>query len=339
MNRRNFLAGTFLGGVLAGGFAPGKARGETVAAGSMEEDRPLRCHPKEAVPIHPGETVVLANFSGGPGSVESIQLAIVGVFGSDPEQVMYDSLLRLTVDGTVVMTADVGTFFLTYGSSATTSTNTWITDDLAVTQCRGLDNSAFAAFRRLFIPYASACKIEVVNVSGGSVGSVYSQVQFRRGAAPSLGYAPRRTRLQVAVTPFTSLAPYASIDLLPAAAGRGAIDSIQMVVIGENSLPTWLEGNPTVATDGAGFHYGGTEDFFGTQYYGEDSKGKQSDSWGIPMNRPYQDGFVTGMYRFFRKDPLPFDESVRFTWSNGQQGEAVTPAVNVSALVFYYLDR
>ena len=62
----------------------------------------------------------------------------------------------------------------------------------------------------------------------------------------------------------------------------------------------------------------------------------------ISMKNGVFDGsyYATGMYRLFNKDPMVFDHSMELTWHNGQSGQNTPPgAVNVSAIVFYYLDH
>jgi hypothetical protein len=125
--------------------------------------------------------------------------------------------------------------------------------------------------------------------------------------------------------------------------GRGQIEGIHFVayVVGSGS-PTWLEGDIVWNIDGSAFgDVGGTEDFFGGQYYWNQLQ-YASDSWGVIKNGSFAGGtgYATTMYRLFNKDPMVFDQSVRLTWNNGSAGQATPPGtVNLSAIVFYYLDR
>ena len=145
----------------------------------------------------------------------------------------------------------------------------------------------------------------------------------------------------MATVPFTALGQFAPMDLLNIS-GRGQIEGIHLFVykVGVTS-PSWLEGDMNWTIDGtASGGAGGTEDFFGGQYYWSGLM-YATDSWGIMKNGMFDNvAYATGMYRLFNKDPLVFDQSMQITWHNGSAGQSTPPgAVNLSAIVFYYLDR
>lgn len=345
-------AGTFLKGIGSGQSTWAALTAADIAL--FEEYRLLRVAKIEYGDLPPSATMVLADLSGGPGSVESIQLAVSAVgnaTGQEKSKVNNDSLLKLTIDGVVVGTFDLGTFFLWHGLGEQPSNSGWITDDFAVTMrgnaaaFGGYPEYSCGGFRRIFIPYNSTLKWELINSSTSAAGVIFTQVNYRTGTPPFTLTGTRRKRFFCAVTPLTTtLATYASLDLINVS-GRGQIEGIHVFMYAAAPEPSWLEGNPTLLIDGQTLSYGGMEDFFGSQYYGLQSLGLTTESWGIPQNGMFSTNnyaqrlWGTGMYRLFRKDPLIFNSGCKLTIFNGQAGQAGTPpAVSVSAIVFGHMD-
>ena len=94
--------------------------------------------------------------------------------------------------------------------------------------------------------------------------------------------------------------------------------------------------NPTITVDGTEFRYGGTEDFFGNQFYGDQFHAR-ADEYGIardyrsgaPDNTTYWSG-----YRYFRESPMVFDSSLGMTWVNSWTNSVW--ATRVGTLAVYY---
>ena len=124
---------------------------------------------------------------------------------------------------------------------------------------------------------------------------------------------------------------------VPAAAGAGELESIYFVSSAPGKVePQWLEQNPHIAVDGTDFWYGGTEDFFGNQFYGDQWQGR-ADEYGIardyqsaaPDNTTYWSG-----YRYFRESAMVFNNSIGMTWQNA--GAGAGPAAQLGTLAVYY---
>jgi len=298
-------------------------------------------------PDSPPGSVQLANLTGA-GTVDLIQLGL-GPFdnpgpGIAGAMVMLDSLLRIHIDGALSLETDLGTFFVAH-----CETDVWACDRLGVTGFNHQLWNGCSYFRRVMIPYNTGCVIEVVNKSPVTSSAVFSQVYYYEGQTPEVLTGSRRRRFGWCWTPFTPVPPLQPKVLLDIPAGRGVVDSIQLLTAGPygDGQPRWLEGNPSFMIDnGLGdWHSGGTEDFFGTQGYGFGLH-QTTDSWGMPtLKRIGGNQLCVTMYRFFDRDPVIFNQSCKFTFTNGQQGQGPErpppppPQINVAALVTYYLDH
>ena len=100
--------------------------------------------------------------------------------------------------------------------------------------------------------------------------------------------------------------------------------------------PEWLEQNPHIAVDGTDFWYGGTEDFFGNQFYGDQFQGRTNE-YGIA--RHYQSGAPDNTtywtaYRYFEESPMVFNNSLGMAWQNAAADAG--PVGKVGTLAVYY---
>lgn len=288
--------------------------------------------------IAPGQSMQIFSATGA-GNVSMIQLALVGVSGSgyDHNNLILNGTIRICTNGQAAPCeqSDIGTFFLVHGAPTPPFTSS---DNFTVTQVS--ENTSMGAFRRIFIPYSNGCTITIINNSTVATGKVFSQVYYYQGAPPPQVTGTRKKVFHMATIPFTGLAQYAPIDLIDVT-GRGQIEGIHLFAYNQSNIPSWLEGDMNWTIDGSFTGgAGGTEDFFGGQYYWTQNQ-YSTDSWGIIKNGILDTNYyATGMYRLFNKDPMVFDQSMKLTWHNGQTGEGVPPGVvNVSAIVFYYLDH
>jgi hypothetical protein len=289
--------------------------------------------------LAPGQSFQILNVSGA-GNVSMIQLALVGVGGGqgDRNNVIINGTIQICTNGEAAPCeqSDLGTFFLVHGVPTPPYTSS---DNFTVTQYS--EFTSMGAFRRIFIPYTNGCTITITNNSTVASGKLFSQVYYYQGAPPPQLTGSRKKTFHMATVPFTNIAQFAPLNLLNVS-GRGQIEGIHLFVYNQTTgAPTWLEGDMNWTIDGSiSGGAGGTEDFFGGQYYWTQNQ-FATDSWGIMKNGAFDGNYyATGMYRLFNKDPMVFDQSMQLTWHNGQAGQNTPPgAVNVSAIVFYYLDR
>jgi hypothetical protein len=289
--------------------------------------------------LAPGQSFQILNASGA-GNVSLIQLALVGIGGSqgDRNNVIINGTIQICTNGEAAPCeqSDLGTFFLVHGVPTPPFTSS---DNFTVTQYS--EFTSMGAFRRIFIPYTNGCTITITNNSNVASGRLFSQVYYYQGAPPPQLTGTRKKTFHMATVPFTNIAQFAPLNLINVT-GRGQIEGIHLFVYNQTTgAPTWLEGDVDWTIDGSlNGAAGGTEDFFGGQYYWTQNQ-FTSDSWGVMKNGPFDGSYyATGMYRLFNKDPMVFDQSIQITWHNGQSGQNTPPgAVNASAIVFYYLDH
>jgi hypothetical protein len=289
--------------------------------------------------LAPGQSFQIFSASGA-GNVSLIQLALVGVGGSpgDRNNVIINGTIQICTNGEAAPCeqSDLGTFFLVHGVPAPPFT---ASDNFTVTEYT--EFTSMGAFRRMFIPFTNGCTITITNKSTVASGRLFSQVYYYQGAPPPQLTGTRKKTFHMATIPFTSIAQFAPVNLINIA-GRGQIEGIHLFVYNQTTgQPTWLEGDVDWTIDGTNTGAaGGTEDFFGGQYYWTQNQ-YASDSWGVMKNGAFDGSYyATGMYRLFNKDPMVFDQSIQIVWHNGQTGQNTPPgSVNLSAIVFYYLDR
>lgn len=288
--------------------------------------------------VAPGATTQLLSLSGS-GNVSMIQLAIVALGGSaaDQNDATINSTIQICTNGEAApcQHSDLGTFFLLHGIP-TPPFN--YSDNFTVTQYNG---SQFGAFRRIMIPFTNGITISIINKSTVASGSIYSQVYYYAGTPGTQITGTRKKVFHMATVPFTALSQYAPIDLANIT-GRGQIEGVNLFVYEQTgNQPGWLEGDMAWTVDNnVASDVLGTEDFFGGQFYWN-QLAYASDSWGVIKNGTFAGAYyATGMYRLFNKDPMTFNQNFKLTWHNGHVNQGVPPGtVNVSAIVFYYLDN
>lgn len=312
-------------------------RGRVVVDGAQtEEYRPMKVVGNSYQAVATATTITLCDLTG-PGNIEYFDESI----GTDYSASMIDSRLKITIDGVVEMDCDLGTFWLTHGTFGA-SNIFWKTDDFALQHLSSVLGGAgsFGSMRRMFIPYASSCKIELTNNSGQPLTHYY-QIQYRSGAIPAFLTGSRRVKWHCKVTPFTGVAEFAALDLIDITGKRGVVDTIQCFAYAntEDDWPSWLEGDPSWVADGVTSTYTAWEDFMLAKFYDLANPNLPMESGGILQRRFQTDYYGTGMFRCFRKDPLLFDSSFKFTIRNTSDPDPNAVPINVSALVFYYTDQ
>ncbi len=339
-----------------------------IAAQQPRDTRVLRVQTIEPTvagspdPIAAGGSAAI--FTGtGAGSVESIQFACIGDNAS-----WQDSTITIAVDGQSY-TAPLGIFFLSYGmGDMTPNASVFMTKHLGVTFASTVstpttyplhtntsatptgyeaNNPQFGGFRKIYIPYKSSLTITYHSASTAQA-YIFTQVQWYQGAAPANLYPATRSVFHMYTSPaLGSLAAYGTATWLPTVTGPGELESIHFFALGipagsepkYGGLPTWLEGDPTLTVDGTTYQYGGTEDFFGSQFYATgfvphaDEYGFAALGSSISNSNTY-----TGMYRYFDQYPMRFNSSLGITWANGQanEGAGPPPTIKFTSMVVYY---
>jgi hypothetical protein len=138
----------------------------------------------------------------------------------------------------------------------------------------------------------------------------------------------------------STIAANATLPILPSISGAGELESIYFVSSAPGSVaPNWLEMPPTVIADASAYTYGGTEDFFGNQYYGAQLH-LRTDEYGIA--RYYSSGSPDNTtywtaYRYFRESPMIFNTSLSASWSNDTSSTG-NVATRVGSLAVYYTE-
>jgi hypothetical protein len=290
------------------------------------------------LPSGVGNTVTLFTDTGA-GNVESIQLAMA-TCGTDGTY--FDSTIEITVDSVLVASIPVGLFFLHYGKPTV-----YMTTDLALTYWTDPASARdFGAFRKIFIPYTTNCTIALKNASTGQP-DIFAQVQYRTGAPDTDVYGSRRIIFNASVVGFTSTTAYSTFTPLASVSKVGILDSVQVFVFGSSVTQgnRWMEGNVTLTIDGSAEVWGGTEDFFGVQFYGlglANGTARCTNDRGMPQIATNGASGSSGTYyasgfRFFR-EPVIFDTSLAITMKNGHanQGGGSPPTLSFASLVIYY---
>lgn len=318
----------------AGPMGPMGATGP--AGGAVAETRTLSVAYQKGYNLAGGSSLTL--FSAiGPGNVERIQLA-GGYSPGTPTPNAANTLLTIAVDGKSY-TSTLGMFFLWNGYS--TSDGVEATSDLFLNKYLGITvgtSDSVAGYRRIYIKYNSSIQISIAMPPDSGV-VWWSQVDYYPGVAPAGRYPATRNIFHMADNEWASsnIAANQVLTVIPAVNGPGELESIYFVSSAPGQVePHWLEMNPDIAVDGTDYRYGGTEDFFGNQFYGDQFHGR-ADEYGIaryyssgpPDNTTYWSG-----YRYFKDSPMVFNTSLGMTWQNISAGNG--PATRVGTLAVYY---
>lgn len=271
-----------------------------------------------------------------PGTITKIQLAS----SVNSSSSILDSNINIYCDGSASPgeQADLGSFFVMRGGMAAP----WANRQQGVNVYNAGGN--FGAYRNVQISYTAGCYVDIVNATN-TAGTVWSQVYFENGTAPTTTTGTTRKKWHASLTGATSVTQYSPITLLSAAPGfSGEIESVLLIIYSSGGY-TYLEGNPSFTVDGGtGQISGGTEDFFGGQYYWNNGSNRyQADEWGAWLGSYANQGGTndTITYRwFFPYIRQVFNSSISFTWINGQVGQGVAPGtVTVYGLITYWTSQ
>ncbi|HUD23734.1 MAG TPA: DUF2961 domain-containing protein [Acidobacteriaceae bacterium] len=306
------------------------------AGGAVAETRTMSVAYLKGYNLAGGSSLTLFAATG-PGNVERIQLA-GGYSAGSPTPIAANTLLTIAVDGRSY-SCTLGMFLLWNGYS--TSDGAEATGDLFLSKYLGIANGttdSVSGYRRVYIKYNSSIQISITVPPGPGV-VWWSQVDYYPGIAPAGRYTATRNVFHMVANDWASsnLAAGQVLTVLPTVSGPGELESIYFVSSAPGQVePTWLEMNPDIAVDGSDYRYGGTEDFFGNQFYGDQFHGR-ADEYGIARyyksSAPDNTTYWTA-YRYFRESPMLFNTSLGMTWQNAAAGSG--PATRVGTLAVYY---
>jgi len=304
--------------------------------GEVQETRTLRVAFVKGYNLAAGGSLTLFSASGA-GNVERIQIAAIYGGQASILPLGANTTITIAVDGQSY-TCPLGLFLLwdgyTTADNASGATDLFASKYLSITS--GGSTGTNSGSRRIYIRYNSSIAITINNTTATNI-VYYSQVEYYAGTAPAGRFPATRNVFHMAVNNLAALAPNTTLSLLPAVSGAGELESIYFVSNAPGAVePHWLEVNPILTVDGTNFQYGGTEDFFGNQFYGDQFHARTDEygiaryfSSGAPDNTTYWSG-----YRYFRASPLIFNASLAAQWTNTDTGDG--PAAEVGSLAVYY---
>ncbi len=316
--------------------ADGAASG--AAAGVVRETRTFSVAHIKGYYLPGGNSLTLFSATG-PGNVERIQIA--ASYNSNTP-LPANTVLTIAVDGKTY-SCSLGMFMLWNGYTTTdgvaATNDLFVTKNLGITSATSVSNETISGYRRIYIKYNSSINISITTPSGVSTGW-WTQVEYYPGVAPAGRYPTTRNVFHMAVNEWGTVAPGQWISVLPVVAGAGELESIYFVSSAPGKVePQWLEQNPQITVDGTVFWYGGTEDFFGNQFYGDQWRGR-ADEYGIARwyqsSAPDNTTYWTG-YRYFEQSPMVFSSSIGMKWQNANADAG--PAANAGTMAVYYTEN
>jgi hypothetical protein len=303
--------------------APADTRSTSVAVTEYGYVQGTNCNPTGT----PGCNVFPIAQLTGAGTILKVQATMTQYSPND--------LISFQCDGEVY--PGENTSFATFFVEALQSTD-WKTRNVG----GNVAPDGFGSYRNLMIPFSSGCTVNITN--NASVNSqVFAQVEYASGKTPASLTGGVRNHYHIAHDDATNITPYAVHTCLNYSGGPGEIESVVSTFLPEYPALTYLEGDPTFITDGSTtFYYGGTEDFFGSQWYFQSLEDTSvSDEWGSP--NVVQSAGAVQAFRFFTGPrqtytKVTWNNSVIFNQPNGAAGQGpVEPApLNHDCLVTFW---
>jgi len=253
---------------------------------------------RDALPIEPGETAVLAEIQG-PGAIHHIWVTIA----AEP---FYGRklILRMYWDGEMVpsVEAPIGDFFgVGHGLNRSFSS-------------LPINCSSEGRARNCYwhMPFTKSARITVTNEGARPVSAFYYYIDYRvlRELPEFTPYFHAQYRQEMPCSPGTN---YLLLD----AEGSGHYVGCNMSIL-QRAMGWWGEGDDMIYVDGEttpSLHGTGSEDYF------SDAWGMREDEslfYGCPLQEEdYQAGSKATVYRFHIPDPVPFRKSIRVTIEHG----------------------
>jgi hypothetical protein len=277
-----------------------------------------------------------------PGNVADIQWNAAGSVSGGTAN---DGVIRVTIDGVAQPDIPTGLFFGMYGNGSP-SGGAYTQYVLAPRfRVQALSSAIASAEAQHNIPFTSSLKIQWLNTgSGASTVYLYSSVEYFLGT-PAAGVYPATDKVWHAqVIPLTTIAHYASVDLLPQINGTGRVAHMQFYLQGGSSgssNPYWLEASPVVYLDGQPFAAPGGEDFFGGRFYFSNvpaSNGNLGDNVGVSFSGSTLSSskVAENMFRWFDRDSLNFASTLRIRWTNGMAAVGDPGTVTYGVFLTYF---
>ncbi len=245
----------------------------------------------------PGETVVLADLEG-PGIVTHIWLTVAA------NEYGWPRLLRLRVyydhSGTPSVDTPVGDFFASgFGYERP------LHSLMVVNGSEGRSRNSYWP-----MPFRKACRITITNEGRRRLSNLYYHVDWRKVKAipPDIGYFHAWYKQEL---PAEKGKPYEVLSIR----GRGRYVGTLLSVI--QNEPGWFgEGDDYFYIDGdkkASIQGTGTEDYFNDAWSLRVSEGPY---WGVPVAEGTGVGARMSAYRWHLRDPIPFQQSLRFDFEH-----------------------
>lgn len=273
--------------------------------------------------------IKLLDYSGGPGFITGIQVAITYISGGSQDALLTQSSFVINLDGVALS----GTLYLGNYLMVFEYPNTFQADNINI---QGAVSGSGVSVSRmnLFIPFTSSTQVFISNPSIG-VGNVTSQIYYSTGTPPnSLSANGLRVKWNFSFNLDLSTVAYASQTLLSITGKTGQIESVYLMTRNCGSLST-LEGAMSYTIDGVTNAYStaSTDNYFGGQHYWNVTGTPtffRSPKWGLVQQYTANSGSHTNAvansaYRYHGSiDPINWSNNITLTWSNGKVGQGLT---------------
>jgi hypothetical protein len=290
----------------------------------------------EGADISGGQPLVLCNVDG-PGAIDRF---VVEVQLGEDESAARAATLSIWTDGRseLDVTACLDQLcFVAMGGKP------FATDGVAFADVQRSDGRWLVFTRDLRVPFARSCRVELTPPPDRTLPRVRSNVIYgpwQDGHLPQLGRMGQcitRSLRDCAVTGTGT-----SLELLNVT-GRGLLHSLQLAMRNGQTDGQYMEGNIEIYVDGESrpaYASSGTEEFFYGGIYFINPFWTPMGGCTLSIHEPGNVERRTSAYRVFAKDPIPFDESLRIVWHNGQGGQGEVPGTTVvDAQSVLYLRR
>jgi len=323
---------------------------------SAEDNRPSHVAKVELATMSAGGTIELLNVGAGTnGTVTLIQEALSPTGGTLAQQNAVTQVSTLNFqfgDGRLVSSYNRNFWRLTgqptnyYSDACSLVTSKWDVDQ------------QWASIRTVEIPFTNGLRIVVSNGSPSAASYVWSQVIWKEGLDPRWN-TPGFTRKKwsaVSIPPVwvsatdpnfgdydVTMNAYAQTNLVTVTNTTGELSSL-MMYFGNGVNLYYLEGNMVLNHDGNSDQWGGTEDFFGGNFYWQNMAATYvNNRFGARVGYPaglsaaWSDSALCWR-NFYPLDRITFTNNLSIYWHNGQTNQSLSsPGQTViNSYVEYY---
>lgn len=189
-------------------------------------------------------------------------------------------------------------------------------------------------------PFKTHVKIGFQNTNSSVNAILGGYVQYRLQSGLDWG---RFGKLRTYNVNAVSVAPYdfaPILRVLPGSANPGALVGVYLYMRGGSGNYFYLEGNMVAFIDGdLAFYFDSIEDYFGFGWYfwqATATRNVISPHHGVTFK---DDTATVGTYRWHLRDPIPWEDSIDFTWTNGYIGIPFANNTVISGVVWYYTEH